>query len=227
MQRKKRDKRRKIVGPGTPRTDFDSETKPKQEAAPENPATEPIATPEPVLVHQNAQVEPGYVEKARQDGTITEAELVEVSVPELPKEWPNFDAWRAGQGILPTHPLAGENQENVVQRDPVTGRILPGASLNPAGRPPGTENFKTIFEKALKHVAQVNGKDPEALYIEIISKGIQQARKGDFRFFKDLMDRVHGKAKESIYLTSDGQPIAAGNQITFVNFRAPNDSDRQ
>lgn len=149
---------------------------------------------------------------------------------ELPREWPNFDAWRVASGLtrelLPQQNTSGKLEPNV-QRDPATGRLLPGSALNPSGRPPGAENFKTVFEKALKQVAALNKKDPEHLYIEIISKGIQRARNGDFRFFKDLMDRIHGKAAEKLDLTSDGQPINTGNQITFVSFRDGNDSNRQ
>lgn len=146
---------------------------------------------------------------------------------ELPREWPHFDAWRVAVGItreLLPQENTSEKLERSVARDPATGRLLPGSSLNPYGRPPGAENFKTVFEKALKQVAGLNKKDPEQLYIEIISKGITRARNGDFRFFKDLMDRVHGKATEKLDLTSDGQPINTGNQIAFVNFR-DNDSN--
>ncbi len=143
--------------------------------------------------------------------------------------WQNFEMWRAAVGItskLPTQKIPSAKLADV-RRDPATGRLLPGSALNPNGRPLGAESFKTIFEKALKQVASLNNRDPEQLYIEIISKGITRARNGDFRFFKDLMDRIHGKAAEKLDLTSDGQPINTGNQITFVNFRDVNDTNRQ
>lgn len=134
----------------------------------------------------------------------------------LPHEWPNLDAWRRSQGMLVS---AGELQGGDVPRDEL-GRILPGHSLNPNGRQPGSENFKTIFEKALKEVAKLNKLDPEDLHAQIIAKGIQSARKGDFRFYKDLLDRLYGRPKEKIALdhTTGGMPIQGGNQITFVNF---------
>lgn len=100
------------------------------------------------------------------------------------------------------------------------GRVLPGTVLNPAGRPAGTENFKTIFEKALRRVATLNKMDPDELYAQIISRGITNANNGDFRFYKDLLDRLHGKANEKVAmdLTTGGLPVQGGNQITFVNF---------
>ena len=148
------------------------------------------------------------------------------AVPETPRtafdsetevrEWPNFDDWRRSQGMLVS---AGKEQGNDVPRDEM-GRILPGYSLNPNGRQPGSENFKTIFEKALKEVAKLNKLDPDDLHAQIIAKGIQSARKGDFRFYKDLLDRLYGRPKEKIALdhTTGGMPIQGGNQITFVNF---------
>jgi len=78
---------------------------------------------------------------------------------------------------------------------------------NLEGRGRGVENFKTIFERALKRVADVNGKDPDELYEEIVSNGILSARKGDYRFYKDLFDRLYGKPKESIDHTSAGEKI--------------------
>ena len=132
------------------------------------------------------------------------------------REWPNFDQWRRAAGMLEN---TGKEQGQDVPRDEF-GRILPGHSLNPAGRPLGAENFKTIFEKALKEVAKLNKLDPEDLHAQIIAKGIQSARKGDFRFYKDLLDRLYGRPKEKIGmdLTTGGMPIQGGNQITFVHF---------
>lgn len=131
-------------------------------------------------------------------------------------KWTHFDEWRKAQGFLKN---TGEQQAVIVPRD-ANGRVLPGYSLNPAGRPLGAENFKTIFEKALKKVADLNHLDPDELYAQIIAKGIQSARSGDFRFYKDLLDRLHGKPKETVGMdvTSGGLPIQGGNQITFVHF---------
>lgn len=149
-------------------------------------------------------------------GAVTPTPAFASGQESLPAEWPNFDAWRIAQGNLAS---AGQEQGIDVPRDAL-GRILPGHSLNPSGRQAGSENFKTIFEKALKEVAKLNKIDPGDLHAQIIAKGIQSARNGDFRFYKDLLDRLYGKSNEKVAmdLTTGGLPIQGGNQITFVNF---------
>jgi len=49
-------------------------------------------------------------------------------------------------------------------------------------------------------LAQLNGKEPAELELELISKGIMSARGGDYRFYKDVLDRIHGQAKANIDL---------------------------
>ena len=67
------------------------------------------------------------------------------------------------------------------------------------GKIKGTKNFKTIFEEAAIAVATALrlGNKPNAVEIEIVKKGIKQALVGDSSFYKDIMDRLYGKVKES------------------------------
>lgn len=83
----------------------------------------------------------------------------------------------------------------------------PGESGNPNGRPKGRKNFSTLFEEALIRLGQKNDKDPADLELEIIEKGIAMARKGDYRFYKDTMDRVHGSAIHNHDLKTGGVPM--------------------
>lgn len=100
----------------------------------------------------------------------------------------------------------GEEMEKPdVVRDE-SGKVISGV-LNPNGRPKGAENFKTVFEKALKKLAVLNGKEADDLYEEIISKGITSARSGDYRFYKDLLDRLYGQPKQTMDVTSDGEKL--------------------
>ena len=62
------------------------------------------------------------------------------------------------------------------------------------GRPPGQRNYATIYRDALIKLAMLNGKTPEELEGEIVSAGIMLARKGDYRYYKDALDRLHGTA---------------------------------
>lgn len=85
-----------------------------------------------------------------------------------------------------------------------------GESGNPNGRPKGRRNFSTIFYDALESLANKNGIEATDLETEIVEKALLSARKGDARFYKDLMDRLHGTATQNIDHTS------AGEKITFT-----------
>jgi hypothetical protein len=67
-----------------------------------------------------------------------------------------------------------------------------GVSGNPKGHPKGQRNYATIYREALIKIGSMNGKTPEELETELISSGFLKARKGDYRFYKDVLDRIHG-----------------------------------
>ena len=67
-----------------------------------------------------------------------------------------------------------------------------GESANPNGRPLGQKNYATLYREALIKLGQLNGKEPDEIELEMIANGLASARKGDFRFYKDTMDRLHG-----------------------------------
>ena len=69
-----------------------------------------------------------------------------------------------------------------------------GESGNPNGRPKGQKDYATLYREALIKLAKSNKKTPDELELEILSKGILNARAGDYRFYKDLLDRLHGTA---------------------------------
>lgn len=62
------------------------------------------------------------------------------------------------------------------------------------GRPPGLRNYATIYKEAMTMLAKKNATTVEKLEAEIIANGMIAARKGDFRFYKDNLDRLHGTA---------------------------------
>jgi len=104
-----------------------------------------------------------------------------------------------------------ENSENAETKQkkrrgaPPEYLFKPGQSGNPAGRPKGTKNFTTLFEKAVKEVAKKLelGKDPDAVEIEIIKRGIKEALAGKYPFYKDILDRIYGQPIKTIDLTGD------------------------
>lgn len=69
-----------------------------------------------------------------------------------------------------------------------------GETPNPNGRPLGQRNYKTIYNEALQKLATLNGKTKEEIEDEIISSGLMLARKGDYRYYKDTLDRLYGTA---------------------------------
>lgn len=98
-----------------------------------------------------------------------------------------------------------------------------GESGNPNGRPKGKRNFSTIFYDALESLANKNGMEPSALETEIVEKALLSARKGDARFYKDLMDRVHGTAIQRQDVMSGGKPIPLMHNV-FTNNQSQEDS---
>lgn len=82
-----------------------------------------------------------------------------------------------------------------------------GPTPNPNGRPNGQRNYAVLYREALKTVGKLNGKEPDELELEIIANGLLAARKGDFRFYKDTLDRLHGTAVQHTDLTTDGKVL--------------------
>jgi len=105
-----------------------------------------------------------------------------------------------------TEPVnSGEKVENVVVRNP-DGTIKSGL-LNASGRPKGSRNFYTDFSEAIKRIK--DEKTGEAITeIDIIAIGMKKMLKGDERFeglYKDLLDRVYGRATQPIENNISGE----------------------
>lgn len=89
-----------------------------------------------------------------------------------------------------------------------------GESGNPNGYPKGQRQFKTVYREALVQLAKKNNKTPEDIEWEIISKGILQARTGDFKFYKDLLDRLFGSAlQNNALLGKDGENLQISEEV--------------
>ena len=78
-------------------------------------------------------------------------------------------------------------------------------SPNPSGRPKGSKNFDTIFEAAIRKIVEekkINIDDPER---EMVIKAVIEALKGNYAYFRDLMDRKYGKAFQSLGIEHKGK----------------------
>jgi len=89
------------------------------------------------------------------------------------------------------------------------GRFKKGYTANPDGRPKGSRNFSTLWKKAVKNIAESQKEelDPEQVELILIKKAYQKASDGHFKFYKDIMDRVFGKAMQKTDITTGGKPI--------------------
>jgi hypothetical protein len=82
-----------------------------------------------------------------------------------------------------------------------------GESPNPTGHPRGQKNYKTLFREAIVKIAKLNKVKPDDIEVMIIQKGLTQALKGDFKFYKDNLDRLYGSPTQAVDLTSGGDKI--------------------
>ncbi len=99
-----------------------------------------------------------------------------------------------------------------------------GESGNPNGRPKGQKNYATLYREALIKLGSLNNKEPDEIEAEIISKGLLNARSGDYRFYKDVLDRLHGTATNKTEITGkDGQPFV----IQSINYGENNNTTSQ
>lgn len=69
-----------------------------------------------------------------------------------------------------------------------------GQSGNPAGMKPGQKQYATLYREALIKLAKKNGKTSDDLEVEMLTNAFTRAHAGDYRFYKDILDRIHGTA---------------------------------
>ncbi len=92
--------------------------------------------------------------------------------------------------------------------------IKKGERLNPNGRPKGQRNYATIYREALIKIGETKGMTPEEVEDELSRVGLDQALKGNPKFYQDVQDRVHGKPKQSIDMGVDAN-VDQNITVTF------------
>lgn len=98
--------------------------------------------------------------------------------------------------------------ENSTKTAKIIGKpFKKGESGNLNGRPKGQRNFANIYRDALINLAKKNNLEPDELETELLEKAIFSARKGDHRFYKDLMDRLHGQATQNSDVNVKGNVV--------------------
>lgn len=116
--------------------------------------------------------------------------------------------------------MAGVN-DNLIP--PVKGEVR-----NPNGRPKGIPNSKTRYLRLLTLTEKINnpvtGELEEFSIIEQLDmQMIAKARKGDLNAYKEIMDRLEGRAQQDIALqhsgelkTSEADPQLAKEFVEFL-----------
>jgi hypothetical protein len=99
------------------------------------------------------------------------------------------------------------------------GNLIPpvkGERRNPDGRPKGQRNYATIYKEALRKIAETQGITPEEIEDIMVQSGLKNAIKGDYRFYQDTLDRLHGKPKQSVGVEGTGEGGAIEIRIKMV-----------
>lgn len=97
-------------------------------------------------------------------------------------------------------------------------------SPNPEGHPKGQRNYATIYKEAMEILAKNNATTVEKLEAEIVANGMIAARKGDFRFYKDNLDRLHGTAVQK---SENNLNVVVPVLVKFLNTKdEPRDNNR-
>ena len=95
---------------------------------------------------------------------------------------------------------------------PEASRWKPGQSGNPAGRPkerPIAAELKRLADE--KITLKVDGREVTMTRLEALAmQAWGKAMKGDFRWGKEVWDRIDGKVADSLDLTSGGEPLGGG-----------------
>jgi hypothetical protein len=90
-------------------------------------------------------------------------------------------------------------------------QVEPGGQFkegNPGGgRPKGSLSFSTLYKKAITKIAESEGITPDDFEVKLVEQVVRRAYNKNDRLYADTMDRVYGKAPQSIDHTTGGEPI--------------------
>jgi hypothetical protein len=93
-------------------------------------------------------------------------------------------------------------------------QFKPGQSGNPGGRPKNASVTAILREKL---AAEDGGKMVAEAIAEVV---LQQALNGNFRFCRDLMDRIDGKPHQSVSVTTNEAEDSMDPRVAEAMLRA-------
>tara|TARA_R110001583_G_scaffold86545_1_gene226033 strand:- start:1137 stop:1487 length:351 start_codon:yes stop_codon:yes gene_type:complete len=79
------------------------------------------------------------------------------------------------------------------------GRFGPGNKGGP-GRKPGTKvpSMKAALERAILDTLREEGEEPRTVLDALAQTALVLAKEGDFKFWKEIMDRIDGPVKQHV-----------------------------
>ena len=113
-----------------------------------------------------------------------------------------------------------KTSQNKPERD-ASGRLLPGNTANPNGRPKGSFSLVEMIKHKLQEIPEGKDKTYAEYFVEQIMK--KSVIEGDTSMMKDMINRVDGMPRQNIGL--DGG--AEGLPINILNNVLSNDSDKK
>jgi hypothetical protein len=69
---------------------------------------------------------------------------------------------------------------------------------NYKGRPKGKRNWSKDFELAIKEISKQTGKSESEIRTALLAKGLQEAMRGESKFWTYIIDREYGKELQPI-----------------------------
>lgn len=91
------------------------------------------------------------------------------------------------------------NDSIEIERE-ANGQLKKGVILNPKGKPKGARHFSTLIREAIKKVAEGESEPADIL---IVKQLVMKAKTGDLQAIDRVLDRVDGKAEQTINLDAD------------------------
>lgn len=89
--------------------------------------------------------------------------------------------------------------ENTTPKQRTNG-FQPGVSGNPKGKPKGARHFSTLLKEAIIKVAEGDDMPADRM---IVKQLVDKAKKGDLQAIDRVLDRVDGKAEQTINLDAE------------------------
>lgn len=108
--------------------------------------------------------------------------------------------------------------EQVENKRDDLGRLLPGNTANPNGRPKSPWTWRSLLIEAAEE-EQVDEETGETIPIKKVMarKLVSKGKEGDVQALKEFGDRIDGKAPQALELTGkNGNPVEQSITVQFV-----------